>query len=93
MCPNPAADNIGARHAGRGQPNPFPTPAPTYSARATLVVDTLLEVGADRTLFSVDYPYESMYEIAPWFDSCPISENDRVKIGRTNAAKLFGLDD
>jgi 2,3-dihydroxybenzoate decarboxylase len=56
-------------------------------------VDTLLKVGADRTLFSVDYPYESMYEIAPWFDSCPISEDGRVKIGRTNAAKLFGLDD
>ncbi|MGF6884804.1 putative TIM-barrel fold metal-dependent hydrolase [Nocardia sp. GAS34] len=61
--------------------------------RTQALLDTLLEVGADRTLFSVDYPYESMYEIAPWFDSCPISENDRVKIGRTNAAKLFGLDD
>jgi gamma-resorcylate decarboxylase len=61
--------------------------------RSQALLDTLLEVGSDRTLFSVDYPYESMHEISPWFDACPISENDRVKIGRTNAAKLFGIDD
>jgi gamma-resorcylate decarboxylase len=55
------------------------------------LLDTLLEVGSDRILFSVDYPYESMRELAPWFDSCPISENDRLKIGRTNAEKLFKI--
>jgi predicted TIM-barrel fold metal-dependent hydrolase len=55
------------------------------------LIDTLLEVGSDRILFSVDYPYESMRELAPWFDTCPISENDRLKIGRTNAQKLFKL--
>jgi 2,3-dihydroxybenzoate decarboxylase len=32
-----------------------------------------------------------MHELAPWFDTCPISENDRLKIGRTNAEKLFKL--
>jgi 2,3-dihydroxybenzoate decarboxylase len=55
------------------------------------LLNTLLEVGADRTLFSVDYPYESMDEIAPWFDACPISETDRLKIGQANAEALFGL--
>lgn len=59
--------------------------------RTQALLDTLLEVGADRVLFSVDYPYESMDELAPWFDECPISENDRVKIGRTNSEKLFGI--
>lgn len=54
-------------------------------------LDTLLEVGSDRVLFSVDYPYESMRELAPWFDVCPISEADRLKIGRTNSQKLFKL--
>jgi len=29
---------------------------------------------------------------AAWFDNCPISEPDRVKIGRENAAKLFNLN-
>jgi 2,3-dihydroxybenzoate decarboxylase len=60
--------------------------------RTQALIDTVLEVGANRTLFSVDYPCESMHELAPWFDSAPISENDRIKIGRTNAAQLFGLD-
>jgi predicted TIM-barrel fold metal-dependent hydrolase len=26
-----------------------------------------------------------------WFDACPISENDRLKIGRGNAMRLFKL--
>ncbi|MEZ0053801.1 putative TIM-barrel fold metal-dependent hydrolase [Mycobacterium sp. MAA66] len=60
--------------------------------RTSTLLDTMLEVGADRVLFSVDYPYESMDEIAPWFDTVPISENDRIKIGRTTAANLFGLN-
>jgi 2,3-dihydroxybenzoate decarboxylase len=32
-----------------------------------------------------------MRELAPWFDTCPIAEHDRLKIGRTNAQKLFKL--
>jgi 2,3-dihydroxybenzoate decarboxylase len=59
--------------------------------RTQALLDTMLEIGSDRILFSVDYPYESMKELAPWFDSCPISENDRIKIGRTNAQKLFNI--
>jgi 2,3-dihydroxybenzoate decarboxylase len=46
------------------------------------LLDTILEVGSDRILFSVDSPYESMDELSPWFDACPISENDHQKIGR-----------
>lgn len=59
--------------------------------RTQALIDTLLEVGSDRILFSVDYPYESMEEISSWFDTCPISENDRIKIGSENATKLFNL--
>ncbi|MGW9102706.1 amidohydrolase family protein [Priestia megaterium] len=59
--------------------------------RTQALIDTLLEVGSDRVLFSVDYPYESMEEISSWFDNCPISEIDRLKIGNENAAKLFNL--
>ncbi|MEI1420430.1 amidohydrolase family protein [Bacillus cabrialesii] len=57
--------------------------------RTQALIDTLLEVGSDRILFSVDYPYETMEEISSWFDQCPISETDRYKIGTENAAKLF----
>jgi len=51
----------------------------------------MLEVGADRILFSADYPFENMGDAAEWFDHASISEPDRVKIGRSNAKKLFNL--
>ncbi|MFK3811951.1 amidohydrolase family protein [Bacillus halotolerans] len=60
--------------------------------RTQALIDTLLEVGSDRILFSVDYPYESMEEISFWFDHSPISETDRLKIGTENAASLFKLN-
>jgi gamma-resorcylate decarboxylase len=59
--------------------------------RTSTLLDALLEVGADRVLFSVDTPWEIADDFALWFDSCPISENDRRKIGRTNAERLFGF--
>jgi 2,3-dihydroxybenzoate decarboxylase len=32
-----------------------------------------------------------MVTASEWFDDCLLAENDREKIGRTNAAQLFGL--
>ena len=58
--------------------------------RTQALVDTLLEIGPDRLLFSVDYPYETAQEQTDWFDSLPISESDRSKIGRLNALELLG---
>lgn len=55
------------------------------------LLNTISEIGVDRVLFSADYPYESMATASAWFDHALISDNDRVKIGRTNAAQLFGL--
>lgn len=52
-----------------------------------------LEVmGTDRVLFSADYPFETMDDAAQWFDNTPLAEADRLRIGRTNAIKLFNLD-
>jgi len=53
--------------------------------------DVILEIGADRVLYSVDYPYEDMGEANDWFERVPITEPDRVKIARSNAQKLFRL--
>ncbi|MFJ5155398.1 amidohydrolase family protein [Streptomyces sp. NPDC088353] len=50
---------------------------------------TMAEMGSDRVLYSSDYPYESMREASEWFDSAAISDNDRVKVGHTNARRLF----
>jgi 2,3-dihydroxybenzoate decarboxylase len=59
--------------------------------RSAALLDTLLEVGADRLLFSVDYPYENMQEQSEWFEGVPIAEGDRRKIGRDNARRLLKL--
>ncbi|WP_423395378.1 amidohydrolase family protein [Burkholderia sp. LMG 21824] len=53
--------------------------------------NAISEVGTDRVMFSADYPYESMTTASQWFDHALLSENDRQKIGRDNAARLFGL--
>ena len=55
------------------------------------LLNSMAEIGADRVMFSVDYPFEDISEAAEWFDSAEISEADRRKIGRTNALKLFKL--
>ena len=60
--------------------------------RTQTLVDAILELGADRIMFSADWPFENIDHAADWFDAASIAEPDRAKIGRTNAAKLFGLD-
>jgi gamma-resorcylate decarboxylase len=59
--------------------------------RTQTLIDALLEIGSDRILFSTDWPFENVDHAANWFDAAAISEADRLKIGRTNAVKLFKL--
>lgn len=55
--------------------------------------NTLDVMGTDKVLFCADYPFESMQDAANWYDATTeISEEERVRIGRTNAIELFGLD-
>jgi 2,3-dihydroxybenzoate decarboxylase len=60
--------------------------------RAQAFINTMMEVGSDRILYSVDYPYETIKEQNDFFDNLPISETDRRKIGRENALRLLRLD-
>lgn len=58
--------------------------------------DTLLycmkHLGTDRILFSIDTAYEYTKEGATWWDDITeISEEDKVKMGRDNAIKLYKL--
>jgi len=55
------------------------------------LVGAMTEIGSDRLLFSVDYPFEDTLDAATWFDNAALSESDRTKIGRSNATDLFGL--
>jgi 2,3-dihydroxybenzoate decarboxylase len=59
--------------------------------RTQTLIDAILELGADRILFSTDWPFENVGDAARWFDAASISEADRLKIGRTNAMRLFKL--
>ena len=59
--------------------------------RTQTLIDAMLEIGADRILFSTDWPFENIDHAADWFDAASISENDRLKIGRLNALRLFKL--
>lgn len=54
-------------------------------------LDLLLEVGAERIMFSVDHPYGSMAEARAFLEQLPVSAADRERIAHGNAEKLFGL--
>ena len=41
------------------------------------LIDTIAEIGADRVMYSVDYPFEDFSDAADWFDRAEISEADR----------------
>lgn len=55
------------------------------------LLNAMMVIGSDRIMFSTDWPFENIDHAAVWFDNCPISEADRLKIGRTNALRLFKL--
>ena len=59
--------------------------------RTQTLIDAILELGADRILFSIDWPFENVDHASDWFNAASIAEADRRKIGRTNAQKLFKL--
>ena len=59
--------------------------------RTPSLLSSMLEVGSDRILFAVDYPFETFEDASRWLDHCEISDNDRSKIGRDNARRLFDL--
>ena len=59
--------------------------------RTQTLTEVMLEVGAERILYSVDYPFEDMGLAADWFDHAAIGETDRNKIASGNARQLFRL--
>jgi 2,3-dihydroxybenzoate decarboxylase len=55
------------------------------------LLNAMTVIGSDRIMFSTDWPFENIDHAAVWFDALDIGENDKLKIGRTNALKLFKL--
>jgi 2,3-dihydroxybenzoate decarboxylase len=52
---------------------------------------SLLELGIDRILFSVDWPYVDNQPGMDWMDRVPLSSEDKEKMFNRNARKLLKL--
>lgn len=48
-------------------------------------------VGADRILYSIDYPYQTLDGARAFIENLPISQAEKELIAYKNAEKLFGL--
>ena len=51
---------------------------------------TLAVMGADRVMFSVDYPMDDNRDGAAFLSSVPMDDGDRRKVASENAIRLFG---
>ncbi len=49
------------------------------------------ELGIDKVIFSVDYPYVKNNAGRTWFDKAPISDDERQAIASGNVKKLLKL--
>jgi hypothetical protein len=54
-------------------------------------LDLYLQVGADRIIFSADYPYSSMKQARTFLDQLPVSNADKECIAHGNAERLLRL--
>jgi 2,3-dihydroxybenzoate decarboxylase len=55
------------------------------------LICSMLELGVDRILFSVDYPFVQNPPGTAWLESLQISAEDRAKIASGNARRLLKL--
>jgi predicted TIM-barrel fold metal-dependent hydrolase len=51
----------------------------------------MMEMGVDRVLFSIDYPFEESAPGTAWFEHVQLSPDDREKILNGNATRLLKL--
>jgi len=54
-------------------------------------LNLLLQVGADRIMFSADYPFGSMAMARAFLDQLPVSAADKHRIAHSNAERLLRL--
>lgn len=54
-------------------------------------LNLLLEVGADRIMFSADYPFLSMAEARTFLERLPVGPADKERIAHGNAERLLRL--
>jgi len=52
---------------------------------------TIAALGADRLMFSADYPFENSEEAGQFMDTTPLDESLRKAVAYDNAARLLGI--
>lgn len=96
---------IDGRYAAAGDPDRPPLKKkPSDYFRSNLIITTtglcqdsalqcaLAEMGDDRVLFSVDYPYEDAKQAAEWIEGTPLTdEAQREKLCYKNAERVLRL--
>jgi predicted TIM-barrel fold metal-dependent hydrolase len=51
----------------------------------------VLELGNDRILFSVDWPFVANKPAVQWMETVPLSDEDKIKMLSGNAKRLFRM--
>ena len=55
------------------------------------MLEAIAQLGVERVMFSIDYPYEQMDVGARWFDDVLLDDDVKRRVGRKNADALFSL--
>lgn len=56
------------------------------------LVNAIAEIGIERVMFSVDYPFEQIDAAGRWFDELSLDFETKLRVGRENARELLLLD-
>ena len=82
-------ENVGGSFADVFRNHFYVTTSGNFSDNA--LACTIAELGVDRVLFSVDWPFISNKLATDWLHAAPLAEADREKIFSTTAQKLLKL--
>lgn len=95
---------LDSRYAATTSPDkPVLKKKPSEYFRSNLIITTtgvcqdsslqcaIAEMGEDRVLFSVDYPYEDTQECIEWVESTPLTDAQREKVCYKNAERVLRL--
>ena len=57
----------------------------------TALLCSVMEIGVDRIMFSVDYPFEAQPPAPRWLANIPLCDEDKAKIASGNARRLLKM--
>ncbi len=92
-----------SRYAMVGQDDNTLPQLPSFYIRRNVAITTagvcddaplrcsLENLGADRVMFSIDYPFEKSAESGAWADTLPLGEAEKAKVCHGNAEALLRL--